>query len=105
MKKILKRTMRNEKLNRIIPEGTEVTVSFPKEQCGRIVRFTTAEGISLSTRTNNIKQCIDITVPSEKTLYKWQEDGIGKSVSGLKVELDGWDYNGFPSWFLALGYI
>ena len=43
--------------------------------------------------------------PTVQTLDKWNDDGIAKSVNGKKVEPDGHDDDGFPSWFLALGLI
>ena len=43
--------------------------------------------------------------PSIKKLEKWSSDGIAMSVGGKKVEPDGIDPDGMPSWLLVLGYI
>lgn len=40
--------------------------------------------------------------PSMATFLKWEETGIYKSVGGKKVEPDGYDPEGFPSWGLVL---
>lgn len=44
-------------------------------------------------------------VPSMKTLERWSYDGIAESVFGDRVEPDGYDANGAPSWLLAVGMI
>lgn len=43
--------------------------------------------------------------PSLKTLEKWTADGIAKSIGGKKVEPDGHDENGLPSWMIVMGII
>lgn len=43
--------------------------------------------------------------PSMASLEKWSMDSICKSVAGKRVEPDGWDDVGSPSWLLALGLI
>lgn len=43
--------------------------------------------------------------PSLAKLELWDEEGICKSVAGHRVEPDGWDHVGTPSWLLALGVI
>lgn len=43
--------------------------------------------------------------PSLNKLEKASDDGICPSVGGKRVEPDGWDENGSPSWLLALGMI
>ena len=44
-------------------------------------------------------------VPSITTMQKWDNEGFCKSIGGQKVEPDGWDCDGSPSWMLALGVI
>ena len=39
------------------------------------------------------------------TLEKWSSDGVAKSVTGQRVEPDGWGVDGAPSWLLAIGVI
>lgn len=43
--------------------------------------------------------------PSIKTLERQSNDGIVSSILGERVEPDGWDQYGSPSWLLALGVI
>jgi len=43
--------------------------------------------------------------PSETKLAKWAGDSICQSISGERVELDGWDRHYSPSWMLALGLV
>ncbi len=43
--------------------------------------------------------------PSVRTLEKWSQDGVAKSVTGHRVEPDGYGPDGSPSWLLALGLI
>ncbi len=43
--------------------------------------------------------------PSVRSLENWSNDGVCQSVGGKRVEPDGWDENGSPSWLLALGMI
>ncbi len=44
-------------------------------------------------------------LPSIRTLEKWTDEGMGKSLLGQTVELDGFDANGSPSWFLVFGLV
>jgi hypothetical protein len=43
--------------------------------------------------------------PTMKTLNKWSWDGIARSVLNQKVEPDGWDCFGSPSYLLVYGII
>lgn len=43
--------------------------------------------------------------PSMKTLKKWVNDSVCKSLRGKNVEPDGYDSEGFPSWLLVLNLI
>ncbi len=43
--------------------------------------------------------------PSMRTMEKWSDDGIAKSVFGNKCEPDGYGEHGEPSWLLAIGII
>jgi hypothetical protein len=43
--------------------------------------------------------------PGEKTMFKWMNDGIAKTVFGARTEPDGFGPNHEPSWLLALGLI
>jgi len=43
--------------------------------------------------------------PSIKTMQNWSDQGIAKSVLGNRVEPDGFDPEGSPSWMLVMGII
>ena len=43
--------------------------------------------------------------PSIKALEKMSSDGIAKTVTGKRTELDGYGPDGSPSWMLVMGYI
>ncbi len=43
--------------------------------------------------------------PSMNELEEAVNDGVCESVAGERVEPDGWDQYGSPSWLLALGMI
>ena len=43
--------------------------------------------------------------PTIKTMEKWSEAGIARSVYGKKVEPDGYDVLGSPSWLIVMGMI
>jgi hypothetical protein len=45
------------------------------------------------------------SVPSVKTLERWELEGYCKTVTGQKTEPDGYGLDGSPSWLLALGMI
>lgn len=105
MKKTLKVDLNNSKLDRHIPAGTVVDVTFPKEKHGKILRMTAPDGTTIAGRTFNVDRYFGMKTPSLKTLEKWSDEGIAKSVGGKKVEPDGWDSNGTPSWLLVFGII
>jgi len=43
--------------------------------------------------------------PSITTMEKWANDGIAKTIIGTKIEPDGYDNKGMPSWFIVVGII
>lgn len=47
----------------------------------------------------------EVKMPSDRQLEKWTYDSVVKSVYGNRVEPDGFDSDGSPSWLLALGLI
>lgn len=49
-------------------------------------------------------QFCGIKIPSMNQLHKYS-DGISKSITGYKVEPDGYGPDGAPSWLIVLGYI
>jgi len=45
------------------------------------------------------------TIPGIRTLEKWSNDGVAKTVDGQRIEPDGTADNGAPSWLIVLGLI
>lgn len=43
--------------------------------------------------------------PTTQTLMKWENNAFCKTPRGEKVELDGHDHDGFPSWALIMGLV
>jgi len=43
--------------------------------------------------------------PSLRTMEKWSDDGVAKSIDGARVEPDGFSPSGAPSWMLVVGVI
>ncbi len=87
----------------VIPAGTKLTiVSFNSDATRR-------PSMTISTPSGEtFKSCNFpnyFTPPSIKTLTKWSDDGVGKSVTGKRCELDGYGDDDSPSWLLAMGMI
>ena len=55
--------------------------------------------------TENLFNNFGFKPPTIKTMEKWSESGIARSVFGKKVEPDGYDSEGSPSWLLVMGLI
>jgi len=93
-----------------IQSGAVVTLSW-KSASGveqpSLTRVTDKSGNTIAVSTSRLSQVVRGVgkEPSAKMLEKWSDDGIAKSVLGAKVELDGWDDEGSPSWALAMGLI
>lgn len=89
-------------------KGEKVTVAFDVKEsssgdiCASYFSCTTADGRRF---ISGRFETVGIKTPSLRTLEKYSDDGIAKSVFGARVEPDGWDANGAPSWLRALGMI
>lgn len=83
---------------RILPVGLPVT--FDKANPSRCL-------ISHESRVEpyRVRVTSAFREPSISTLEKWNDDGVCKSIGGERVEPDGWDSKGSPSWMLAIGII
>jgi hypothetical protein len=42
-------------------------------------------------------------IPSQRTMYKWSEEGIARATDGCRVEPDGTCPHGHLSWLVVLG--
>lgn len=91
----------------VFAAGEKVTVAFDvKTKSGHkaasVYSATASDGrrfVSANFATIGLK------MPSLATLERYSSEGIAKSVFGEKVECDGWDAHGSPSWFLVAGLI
>lgn len=82
----------------IIPVGTKVVEWCPNNVTG-LIRLETGNIV-------RIRNAFKSKAPkSMKTLEKWVENGVAKSVLGKRVEPDGYDDEGSPSWLLVFGII
>jgi hypothetical protein len=89
-----------------IPAGSKIHVDFsPKKSPGNI--FITYKGDTKISQTATASKWIKgiAKCPTQRTLEKRMFDGISRSVTGRKVEADGYSYDGSPSWELVLGFI
>ena len=81
--------------------GTTVEISW--EQDGKI--HATIEGRSFNVSGRFLNKTKGFKVPSMKTLERWADDCICKTITGKTVEPDGYGCDGSPSWLLALRMI
>ena len=93
--------------DRVVIEEGEIVEAVVHPEQDNLVRIKTEDGRTISTRAmmahsrlTGFKQ-----PPTMKTLERWVEDGIAQSITGKRVEPDGYDQYGFPSWLLVMGLI
>lgn len=88
-----------------IPAGTELTVNWSARRPNALTFQW--KGTNRAIRIFSIGKKLTgfINQPSFATLEKWNNDGIVKSLTGKKVEPDGFGPDGFPSWMIVLGII
>jgi len=105
------RIWRNKTTNEVvftIPAGSKVHVDFsPQKHSNRIFIFHPITGeVKISQTINAHNWLTGISKPPTlKTLEKWSMNGVAKSVTGAKVEPDGFGPDGSPSWLLACSLI
>lgn len=89
-----------------IPAGSKVHVDFsPKMHPGSIfITIGDQVKISKTSFAHNWMKGIG-KPPGIKTLEKWSNTGVSKSVTGQRVEADGYGPDGSPSWELVIGII
>lgn len=66
---------------------------------------TLKSGVTLEQYKEKYSSAIKVSVPSEKALEKWNNDGKCRAVDGCWVELDGKCSHGYNSWLVELGYV
>ena len=89
----------------VIPASTPITIRFKGNgSCYAVITTPTRDFITharnLPSFAKGISKC-----PSMAELERQSNDGICDSVLGERVEPDGWDCHGSPSWLLVLGVI
>ena len=89
---------------REFPQGARFAIAFDKTPKGSPLLVATLESDStVSFRT--LRPSIFFRAPSLRTMEKWMDSGIARTVTGNKTEPDGYGPDGAPSWLLALGMI
>jgi hypothetical protein len=108
MKKHLQSTLRT-KGGIELKQGTLVSLTFECDDNGHkrvdIIRAVSESGEAVNVPIRHWEMAFGIKRPSLKTLTKYTEEGISRSVFGKRVEPDGFDDEGSPSWLLAEGLI
>ena len=87
--------------------GTKVHLYFSPKKYPQTIFIDMLNGtVKMSRTLNGFIQFSKITKqPSMNALTKMDSEGIVKSVTGHKVEPDGYGPDGSPSWMLVLGMI
>lgn len=89
-----------------IPAGTRVHVDFSPNEYPNRIFVTVGDEVKVSRTTSASNWLKGFTKsPSQKTLERWSSEGVAKSVTGHKVEPDGYGPDGSPSWMLVVGII
>jgi len=92
----------------VIPVGTSLTLTFIAGQTVAELTGGAAGGVpvTLKLRCSSLPRYFSkFKEPSIKTMEKWSDNGIAKSMLGKNVEPDGHDDEGSPSWMLVLSLI
>ena len=100
-----KTLLRDVKLKdgRTFAKGTAFSVAFAKSEKGTTYLDVCNLDGSHSFKTTRFSAFFK--APSLRTMEKWSLDGIAKSVSGHRVEPDGFGPDGSTSWLLVIGVI
>jgi len=92
----------------VIPVGTNLAVTFIAGQNVAELNGGSAGGVSvgLKLRCSSLPRYFSrFKEPTTFMLEKWSDDGVAKSMLGKRVEPDGHDDEGSPSWMLVMGLI
>ena len=85
--------------------GTEIDkIEYDKYGLKAILHV---NGLSISVSSKNLYKYVSgfKKPPSMRALEKMASDGIARSITGKKVEPDGFGPDGSPSWLIALGLV
>lgn len=100
-------TNRKSGVKTIIPKGTRLILEF-REGSPELVTCAMPDGNKFNVAANRAKTYFGAPFtpePSLKTLERWSDDGIARSLTGGKCEPDGFSTDGAPAWLLALGLV
>jgi hypothetical protein len=92
-----------------VPVGTELVIFFNETRPSRVVFE--YNGKTLATRVDRLFETFKGSgvkfskPPGIKSLERMSNDGIVSTVTGRKVEPDGYGDDGSPSWMLVMGII
>ena len=92
----------------VVPVGTSLVVTFTAGQMVANLTGGSAGGVpvSLKLRCSSLPRYFSrFKEPSVMTMEKWNDEGVAKSMLGKRVEPDGYDSEGSPSWMLVMGLI
>ena len=89
----------------ILKKGTKGQISPLRDQNGKVSTIGCNLYLDGYDRVMKLSYTSVCKQPSVTSLMRWAEDGIAKSVGGKRVEPDGYDPDGFPSWLLVVGMI
>ncbi len=94
------------KTGTVIAKGEKVTVAFDVQSGAEksASRFSVQTDDGRRIVTADFK-AVGFKAPGLATLERYSDAGVAKSVFGARVEPDGWDASGSPSWMLAIGII
>jgi len=100
-----KTLLRDAKLKdgRTFAKGTVFSVAFAKSDKG--TTYLNVSNLDGSHAFKTTRFGSFFKAPSLATMERWSMDGVAKSVSGHRVEPDGYGPDGSPSWLLAIGVI
>ena len=99
-----KKAVTIKKTGTVIPAGSKLTVIFRTDSVtNRDSMEVTYPATGESYKSVNYANYF--TPPSIKTMEKWVDTGIAKSVTGGRCECDGHSADDAPSWLLAMGMI
>ena len=90
----------------VIPTGTNLNLYFDHKST--IYAYFNHEGVTRPLRITNLHKYFGSRfkkMPSISQLQKQELDGVCSTVNGKRVEPDGIDEFGAPSWLLVLGLI
>ena len=90
----------------VIPTGTNLNLYFDGKST--IYAYFNHEGVTRPLRITNLHKYFGSRfkkMPSISYLQKQELDGVCSTVNGKRVEPDGFDEFGAPSWLLVLGLI